>query len=55
MFGRFVRRRATKAVALQNKEDFTKQKRKEKKRKEKQHNQNSWDQIYLRKRFRHMN
>ncbi len=33
MFGRFVRRRATKAVALQNKEDFTKQKRKEKKRK----------------------
>ncbi len=53
MFGRFVRRKATKAVALQNKEDFTKQK--EKKRKEKQHNQNSWDEMYLRKRFRHMN
>jgi hypothetical protein len=36
MFGRFVRRRATEAVALQNKEDFTKQK--EKKRKEKKNN-----------------
>jgi hypothetical protein len=28
MFGRFVRRRATEAVALQNKEGFTKQKEK---------------------------
>lgn len=53
MFGRFVRRRATEAVALQNNEDFTKQK--ENKTKQKQHNQNSWDQMYLRKRFRHMN
>jgi hypothetical protein len=39
MFGRFVRRRATEAVALQNNEDFTKQK--ENKTKQKQHNQNS--------------
>jgi hypothetical protein len=31
MFGRFVRRRATKAVAVQNKEDFTKQKGKKRK------------------------
>jgi hypothetical protein len=32
MFGRFVRRRATEAVALQNKEDFTKQKEKKKRK-----------------------